>query len=418
VSFAIHQHWEAAFGKFGDWYRVRDHFQLINGYPFKSENFNADGIGRPLVRIRDLLSDSLPTFFDGNEGQDVVVTDGDIVIGMDGDFNSVTWTKGEALLNQRVCALRATDHSGVDPRFLGYQIPISLKVVNDLTPWSTVKHLSSLDVLSLRFPRYDLATQRQIADFLDRETARIDLLIEKKQKLVALLGEKRKSYISQKINRNKDAQKLKNVVQVLNGYAFKSDLFQDDGIPVVRQSNLKNGKIVHDGRCYPTALTPRNFLLKKDDLCIGLSGSIENFGLITTEELPAALNQRVGVLRSKQNRCHADYLIFYVQSEMFKDHIQKNLPSTTIVNIDAQLIRNAPFPTIKYEEQVLESRKMLEVTSAIEKVCDGTITSIDRLKEYRSALITAAVTGQIDVTIYAKSGAAERRLDAVEEVCE
>ena len=190
MSFAIHRHWEEAFGAFRDWYRVRDHFDLINGYPFKSENFNADGIGKPLVRIRDLLSDDLPTFFDGDDGKDIVVNDGDIVVGMDGDFNSVTWTKGEALLNQRVCALRGKDHSGVDSRILGYQIPISLKIINDLTPWSTVKHLSSLDVLSLRFPKFDLATQRQIADFLDRETARIDLLIEKKQRLVALLGEK------------------------------------------------------------------------------------------------------------------------------------------------------------------------------------------------------------------------------------
>ena len=52
---------------------------------------------------------------------------------------------------------------------------------------------------------------------------------------------------------------------------------------------------------------------------------------------------------------------------------------------------------------------------ALEQVSERTLVSIDRLREYRSALITAAVTGQIDVTTYAKSDTPDRRLDAIRE---
>jgi type I restriction enzyme S subunit len=102
------------------------------------------------------MSEDLPTYFEGDVGLDVLVRNGDIVVGMDGDFNSVWWKKGDALLNQRVLALRERQSSGIIARFAFYQIPISLKIANDLTPWSTVKHLASGDVLDLRLPAPEL----------------------------------------------------------------------------------------------------------------------------------------------------------------------------------------------------------------------------------------------------------------------
>jgi type I restriction enzyme S subunit len=66
------------------------------------------------------------------------------------------------------------------------------------------------------------------------------------------------------------------------------------------------------------------------------------------------------------------------------------------------------------EQQAL----VTEIDAFFEKksqLVEKTIATIDRLKEYRSALITAAVTGQIDVTTYAKSGTPDRRLHAIQE---
>ena len=76
----------------------------------------------------------------------------------------------------------------MDRRFLAYLIPLPLQAINDLTYFTTVKHLSSDDLLNERLPVPPLAAQRAIADFLDRETARIDALITAKRRMVEALG--------------------------------------------------------------------------------------------------------------------------------------------------------------------------------------------------------------------------------------
>ena len=76
------------------------------GFPFKSRLFNSRGEGVPVVRIRDLPGNSTETFTTEVPTGDYVVSDGDVLIGMDGDFHMCVWAAGESLLNQRVCRVR------------------------------------------------------------------------------------------------------------------------------------------------------------------------------------------------------------------------------------------------------------------------------------------------------------------------
>ncbi|MCY4085404.1 MAG: restriction endonuclease subunit S [Actinomycetia bacterium] len=167
--------------------RLKDHVDLINGWPFDSKGFN-DSAGTPVIRIRDLLRGKTETFYEGEVPSEVMVHDGDLVVGMDGDFNSVSWQGGDAALNQRLCMLRP--RPSLSQRFLAHLIDLPLQAINDVTYFTTVKHLSSVDLMNERIPLPPLAAQRAIADFLDRETARIDALIEKKQRMVELVEEK------------------------------------------------------------------------------------------------------------------------------------------------------------------------------------------------------------------------------------
>ena len=164
--------------------RLKDHVDLTNGFPFDSARFNPS-VGTPVIRIRDLLTGTTQTYFEGHVPPEVMVGHGDLLIGMDGDFNAATWTGEPAALNQRLCLIRAGP--SIEQRYLGYVIPFPLKAINDVTIWTTVKHLSSLDLLAERIPLPPLAVQRAIADYLDRKTARIDALIEKKQAAIELL---------------------------------------------------------------------------------------------------------------------------------------------------------------------------------------------------------------------------------------
>jgi type I restriction enzyme S subunit len=182
--------------------RVGDLVRLTNGYPFDSASFGPDG-ELPLVRIRDLSAEEYSTYVSGPVPPSVVLRDGDIVIGMDGDFETALWQRGPAALNQRLCLLRPRD--GVDARFIAYALPMHLKIINDLTYATTVKHLSSFDVLAVRLPIPDYSRQRAIADYLDAETTQVDRLVQARRRLGDLLRERRRNLIMTLTTQGNDA---------------------------------------------------------------------------------------------------------------------------------------------------------------------------------------------------------------------
>ena len=83
------------------------------GYPFQSQYFTSDRIGKRLVKNRDLKSDDQIVFYNGEYDYKFIVHNGDILIGMDGDFLPYKWDKGIALLNQRVGKLLPTKKMGL-----------------------------------------------------------------------------------------------------------------------------------------------------------------------------------------------------------------------------------------------------------------------------------------------------------------
>lgn len=179
--------------------RISDMAILINGYPFASELFSPDG-DIPLVRIRDVTALTFETFISRDQvPSSAWIEHNDLLIGMDGDFNTALWTRGPAALNQRVCLLRPRADN--DIRFIAYVLPGLLKIVNDLTYATTVKHLSSGGVNALRVARPDISTQRRIADFLDVQTAKIDALIRKQERLIETLAERQQAVISHAVTK-------------------------------------------------------------------------------------------------------------------------------------------------------------------------------------------------------------------------
>ena len=165
---------------------------VINGFPFDAKLFDpAEGI--PLVRIRDLNQSIPDARYKGAFVGAASIDNDDVLIGMDGNFNVGRWL-GEvpAILNQRMCCVRAD--SPLVTRYLEYVLPTPLKLINDITYSTTVKHLSSSDVLkvSVAMPPLDSEIGEVVA-FLDRETAKIDALVEEQKRLIELLKEKRQA---------------------------------------------------------------------------------------------------------------------------------------------------------------------------------------------------------------------------------
>jgi restriction endonuclease S subunit len=142
----------------------------LSGFAFKSKLFNDDGNGLPVVRIRDVVRGRSETFYSGDYDERYLVSRGDYLIGMDGEFNLARWQSESALLNQRVCKIDEIS-SDVDRAYLGRFLPVALKEIEDATPFVTVKHLSVKALNEIRIPLPPLAEQKRIAAILDAADA-------------------------------------------------------------------------------------------------------------------------------------------------------------------------------------------------------------------------------------------------------
>lgn len=147
--------------------------QIQNGYAFSSKKFSfADGT--PLIRIRDLKSgDVTEVNFDDEYDPAYLVSRGDFLIGMDGEFRCYEWKGANALLNQRVCRLIEFSEALL-PRYLLYGINKYLKEIEDITPFTTVKHLSSKTIKGINFPLPPLEEQQRIVAVLDEAFEGLD----------------------------------------------------------------------------------------------------------------------------------------------------------------------------------------------------------------------------------------------------
>lgn len=144
---------------------LKNYIEIITGYPFDSEKFIEENNNNPIIRIRDLQDNKISLFTTENYDLKYKVYKGDILIGMDGDFYITMWKGIEVGLNQRIMKIRPKKGL-IKNNFLYYLLIPLIKHINDITPFTTVKHLSSKDILNLKVKLPCLKEQQKIADFL------------------------------------------------------------------------------------------------------------------------------------------------------------------------------------------------------------------------------------------------------------
>ena len=118
--------------------------EVIYGAPFASDKFNSDGIGKPLIRIRDLADESPGVFTAEEHPKGYLVKPGDIVVGMDGEFRAYLWGGVESWLNQRVCVFKP--RTGYSSPFVLHSIVGLLAEVEATETATTVIHIGKNDI--------------------------------------------------------------------------------------------------------------------------------------------------------------------------------------------------------------------------------------------------------------------------------
>lgn len=339
-------------------------------------------------------------------------------------------------LNQDMKAFRF--RRSLLPEFFAYWIEGQQK--QKLLEWcqigATVDNINVDAMLNAQIAVPDLATQRQIADFLDRETARIDLLIEKKQRLIHALDEKHDSLVNAAVlgkrlpgsggkppapsDRGFECVPLRrHLLKVTNGTTATQIEESNGAKRVTRIETISNGD-VNLGKIgfVDGAEKLGQFVLRAGDILFSHINSmsvIGNSAIVNADVLPLYVGMNVLRLRPSSN-VHPKFFAWCLKSHFVRHQIRQfakpaiNQASISTSNLKRVL---APLPDIATQKEIADflDRATLQMAHVKGKIAE----SIDRLKEYRSALIAAAVTGQIDVTTYAKSGTPDRRLDAIQQ---
>ena len=394
--------------------------RVINGFPFDSKLFDPNE-GFPLVRIRDLNGSSPDARYKGDFVDSAAISNDDVLIGMDGDFNVGRWL-GEipALLNQRMCCVRAD--TPMITRYLQYVLPAPLDAINKLTYATTVKHLSSFDVMKIRVAMPpDESCIAEVVSFLDHETVKIDALIAEQQRLIELLQEKRQAVISHAVTKglNPDApmkdsgvewlgevpehwalKKIKHTARMESGHTPDRKVeayWVDCDIPWVSLNDtgfLKDNDYISETaytinelgiQNSSARLLPERVVVFSRDATIGRCA-------ITTR--PMAVSQHF-IAWVCGEEILPEYLLLRLKS--MTQELERLTFGATLKTIGMPDVKTlaTPVPPISEQKEIVDY--VAKAVSRLEEMSTKTQTAIELLQERRSALISAAVTGQIDV---------------------
>lgn len=220
--------------------RLADICDIQYGYAFDSKCFTEDSSYPQLVRIRDVKRGYSETYYSGNYPEEYILSEGDLLIGMDGEFNIARWKCSGALLNQRVCKL--TTKVGTNEEYLRFAMLKSLKEIEQRTAFVTVKHLSAKELNKLELDVPELTKQDKIADTLSRLERVIEARKEELEKLDELIKARFVELFGDPDNNEKswDIDKMEHLCEVGSSKRIYQNEQSMEGAPFLRISDLVN----------------------------------------------------------------------------------------------------------------------------------------------------------------------------------
>ena len=263
--------------------------------------------------------------------------------------------------------------------------------------------------------------QRRLAAFLDRETATIDALVAKKERLIELLQEKRSALITRAVTKGLDpnvpmkdsgvewigeipmnwnVSQLRRVVQKFVDYRGKTPEKAGSGIRLVTAKNIKHQIIdfslseefipeyLYDAWMV-RGLPERGDVLITTEAPLGESAQIDDPDI--------ALAQRIILLKADRAKITNNYLKYHFAGDSGRSELRSRATGSTATGIKASHLKATLVPAPPVSEQKSITSYIERETGAIDALIVKIRDGIEHLRECRTALISAAVTGKIDV---------------------
>lgn len=421
---SVPEHWKVA--------RNKNAFRVVNkAVGDRFAEFDLLSLTLQGVKLRDIESGKgkFPASFETYQE----VLPGDIVLclfDIDETPRTVGLSHHKGMVTGAYTVVRCSDLA--DPRYVTY-FYLSIDQRKGLRPFYTgLRKVVRTDTfLNASFPLPNLDTQSAIADFLDRETARIDQLIEKKQRLVGLLAERRERIIDQLSTNGLqgDAVEKKDT-----GFDWLGKVPKHWTIEKLAwHFTAEKGRDAQKYTKEYCGLFPGPYPVYSGQTANeGVMGTIDSFdydygdqGVLFSTTVGAkamtvahltkkfSLSQNCMIIVPISKALPIRYFYYLLQPLFRKE--RRLIPEHMQASFRVEDLHRYWIAMPPNEEAEQISKAIDAEVATLEPIHQKTQASIERLREFRAALITAAVTGQIDVETWGKSGHADRRLDQIEE---
>lgn len=330
-----------------------------------------------------------------------------ILIGRQGALcGNVHLVSGEFWASEHAIVARTSD--AVDPRWSAHLLDVMNLGQYSQTAAQPGIGTAQINALPIPVPPRD--EQRAIADYLDRETARIDTLIEEQKRLIELLHERRQDLIRDAVlgTANPFAPPV-NVAFTAIGHHFSVTLGKmldagkvardrDQPLPYLRAGNIQDAGLRLDDvkeMPYSTAEAANLNLLKGDLLVV--EGGAVGTNVVVHEDMPGwSFQKTVNRLRPLDNSSSA-WLGYVLRTYRDIGVIDILCNKSTIPHLTAEKLRAMRIPSVDPQEQARVAEILERETAKIDTLIAETERFIELSRERRAALITAVVTGQLDV---------------------
>lgn len=406
---AIPEHWEVKKLKYISY--------LTMGQSPSSDDYNHEGYGSPFLQGNAEFGNRHPQAKIFCATVNKYAEKGDILISVRAPVGALNEADRRYGIGRGLCSIRPRDI--IIRQFAWYLIQVVKVELNFLSTGSTYEAVAVTDVSNLSCLLPPLPEQQKIAEFLDEETGKIDKLITKKERLIELLKEKRTALISHAVTKglNPDVPMKDSGVEWLGeipehwenwkiSHAFQKigsgttpstnryDYYDGD-VPWINTSELRENIITDTSvKITNKALLDNSVLnlYSPGTLLIAMYGA--TIGRLGILGITACTNQACCALA---NPILLDTKFVFYWLWMRRNELIILSSGGGQPNINQEKIRSIKIPAPPLPEQQKIAQFLDRETSKIDNLITKTRTSIDHLKEYRTALISAAVTGKIDV---------------------
>jgi type I restriction enzyme S subunit len=305
------------------------------------------------------------------------------------------------------------------------------KVALDGGSKSTVDSLRRPTFQNFQITYPEIESQDKIIDFLDKETTRIDTLISKKQKQIELLNEKRQAIITQSVTKGlkenvkmkysgeewigeipehwdviKHSLVLKNLEQGWSPVAENKSVDPGEW-GVVKISCISKGKFVQfeNKSLIPGTEVRMKHQIRKGDLLMSRGNTVNLVGdvcLVDKIDYQLLFSDLVYRLKYQENKINKKYVMYFLLSQVGRYQISRDASgsSMTMAKISQENIKSWIITLPPLNEQNKITYEIDLQLSQIDVLKEKVTSSIELLKEYRSSLITHAVSGKIDISKY------------------